>query len=298
MRLKFLLFASIGLLLGALAIASASAQRADTMLPEASAAKGKAILRDLINGLGGPGYTDVRESQCEGRRALFGHSGDLTGFINYIDYRRFPDKDRTEYIGKGRNTILQSLIGIDGLDFAHGGIVIALYNGDRGWTYDKSGVSEMPVTSISDFQEQTKRNIDNLLRLRLNEPGMAIRYGGGDTVDLKEVDWVELTDAEDRVFRLAVDKSSHLLIRAVVSTKDEETQQVNDDVNIYSNYQLRDSVWMASQITREHNGRRIAQVFFTGCRFNPGLPDDLFTKESLQKHGSEAAIKKSKSEKN
>jgi len=297
-RLKSLLFACIGLLLGALAIASASAQRADTMLPEASAAKGKAILRDLINGLGGPGYTDVRESQCEGRRALFGHSGDLTGFINYIDYRRFPDKDRTEYIGKGRNTILQSLIGIDGLDFAHGGIVIALYNGDRGWTYDKSGVSEMPVTSISDFQEQTKRNIDNLLRLRLNEPGMAIRYGGGDTVDLKEVDWVELTDAEDRVFRLAVDKSSHLLIRAVVSTKDEETQQVNDDVNIYSNYQLRDSVWMASQITREHNGRRIAQVFFTGCRFNPGLPDDLFTKESLQKHGSEAAIKKSKSEKN
>jgi len=297
-RLKFFLFACIGLLLGALAIASASAQRADTMLPEASAAKGKAILRDLINGLGGSGYTDVRESQCEGRRALFGHSGDLTGFINYIDYRRFPDKDRTEYIGKGRNTILQSLIGIDGLDFAHGGIVIALYNGDRGWTYDKSGVSEMPVTSISDFQEQTKRNIDNLLRLRLNEPGMAIRYGGGDTVDLKEVDWVELTDAEDRVFRLAVDKSSHLLIRAVVSTKDEETQQVNDDVNIYSNYQLRDSVWMASQITREHNGRRIAQVFFTGCRFNPGLPDDLFTKESLQKHGSEAAIKKSKSEKN
>jgi len=297
-RLRSLLFACIGLLLGALAIASASAQRADTMLPEASAAKGKAILRDLINGLGGPGYTDVRESQCEGRRALFGHSGDLTGFINYIDYRRFPDKDRTEYIGKGRNTILQSLIGIDGLDFAHGGIVIALYNGDRGWTYDKSGVSEMPVTSISDFQEQTKRNIDNLLRLRLNEPGMAIRYGGGDTVDLKEVDWVELTDAEDRVFRLAVDKSSHLLIRAVVSTKDEETQQVNDDVNIYSNYQLRDSVWMASQITREHNGRRIAQVFFTGCRFNPGLPDDLFTKESLQKHGSEAAIKKSKSEKN
>jgi outer membrane lipoprotein-sorting protein len=282
----------------ALAISSASAQRADTMLPEASAAKGKAILKELINALGGPGYMEVRESQCEGRRALFGHSGDLTGFINYVDYRRFPDKDRTEYIGKGRNTILQSLIGIDDLDFAHGGIVIALYNGDRGWTYDKSGVNEMPVTSISDFQEQTKRNIDNLLRLRLNEPAMAIRYGGSDTVDLKEVDWVELTDAENRTFRLAVDKSTHLLVRAVVSTKDEETQQVDDDTNIYSNYQLKDSVWMATQITREHNGRRTAQIFFTGCRFNPGFPDDLFTKESLQKRGAEAAVRKSKSERN
>ena len=298
MRVKFLPFVGVLVFFSALALPCLSAQRADTMLPEASAAKGKAILTDLINALGGPGYTDVRESQCDGRRALFGHSGELTGFINYVDYRRFPDKDRTEYIGKGRNTILQSLIGIDGLDFSHGGIVIALYNGDRGWTYDKSGVNEMPVTSISDFQEQTKRNIDNLLRLRLNEPGMAIRYGGSDTVDLKEVDWVELTDAEDRVFRLAVDKSTHLLVRAVVSTKDQETQQVDDDVNIYSNYQLRDSVWVATQITREHNGRRIAQVFFTNCRFNPGFPDDLFSKESLQKRGSETAIKKSKSEKN
>jgi len=291
--LKFRFFGCI-FLFSALATPFASAQRADTLMPEASAAKGKAILKDLINALGGPGYTEVRESQCEGRRALFGHSGELTGFITYIDYRRFPDKDRTEYIGKGRNTILQSLLGIDGLDFAHGGVVIALYNGDRGWTYDKSGVNEMPVTSISDFQEEIKRNIDNLLRLRLNEPGMAIRYGGTDTVDLKEVDWVELTDAEDRVFRLAVDKSTHFLVRAVVSTKDEETQQVNDDALIYSNYQLRDSVWMASQISREHNGRRNAQIFFTGCKFNPGLPDNLFSKESLQKGGSEAVIKKSK----
>jgi outer membrane lipoprotein-sorting protein len=297
-RLKFVHLAGVMLIFGALAIPRAPAQRADTMMPEASAAKGKQILHELINGLGGPGYTEVRESQCEGRRALFGHNGELTGFIDFSDFRRYPDKDRTEYLAKGRNTILQSLIGVDGMDFSHGGIVITLYNGDRGWTFNRGGVSEMPLTSISDFQEQTKRNIDNLLRFRLNEPGMAIRYGGSDTVDLKEVDWVELTDSEERTFRLAVDHSRHLLVRAVVSTKDEETQQINDDANIYSNYQLRDSVWTALQITREHNGRRSAQVFFNTCRFNPGFPDDLFSKESLQKHGSEAALKKSKAVKN
>jgi outer membrane lipoprotein-sorting protein len=297
-RVKSVQLAGAILIFGALAIPIASAQRADTMMPEASAAKGKQILSDLINALGGPGYTEVRESQCEGRRALFGHNGELTGFIDFSDFRRYPDKDRTEYLAKGRNTILQSLIGVDGMDFSHGGIVITLYDGDRGWTFSRSGVSEMPATSISDFQEQTKRNIDNLLRLRLNEPGMAIRYGGSDTVDLKQADWVELTDSEGRTFRLAVDHSTHLLVRAVVSTKDEETQQIDDDVSIYSNYQLRDSVWMALQITREHNGRRNAQVFFNTCRFNPGFPDDLFSKESLQKHGSEAALKKSKAEKN
>src|SRR5256884_9419307 len=65
-----------------------------------------------------------RESECTGRRALFGHSGDLTGYISFNDFRHYPDKARIEYLGHGRNTILLSLIGLDGLDFANGGIVI------------------------------------------------------------------------------------------------------------------------------------------------------------------------------
>ena len=268
------------------------------MMPEQSVAKGKQILADLINGLGGPGYTQVRESQCQGRRAVFGHNGALTGYIDFMDDRRFPDKARTEFISKGRNTILASLIGIDGLDFAHGGVVITLYNGDQGWTYDRSGVNELPATAVTDFQEQVKRSIDNLLRLRLNEEGMSIHFGGSETVDLKQVDWVELTDRGQRTFRLAVDRSTHLLVRAMVITKDEETQQIDEDVVIYTNYQLKDSVWMPLQVSREHNGRRTSQFFYNSCKFNPGFPDALFNKDSLKKGASEELLKRNKNERN
>jgi outer membrane lipoprotein-sorting protein len=293
-RLTLFKFAAVFLAAGGLIAPSAPAQRADMLMPEQSAAKGKQILSDLINALGGAGYSQVRESQCQGRRALFGHNGALTGYIDFIDFRRFPDTDRTEYIGKGRNTILQSLIGIDGLDFAHGGVVITLFNHDQGWTYDRSGVSEAPATSVTDFQEQVKRNIDNLLRLRLNEDRMSVRFGGSDTVDLKQVDWVELTDREQRTFRLAVDRSTHLLVRGVVITKNEETQEIDEDVAIYTNYQLRDSVWVPLQISRERNGRRTSQYFYDTCKFNPGFPDSLFTKDSLKKGASEELIRKSK----
>ncbi|HYL84545.1 MAG TPA: hypothetical protein VE263_09940 [Candidatus Angelobacter sp.] len=292
MRIKVPLVILGVFLAAAFSVPRATAQNPDTLMPEQSAAKGKQILAELINGLGGPGYSEVRESECTGRRAVFGHDGGLIGYIDFNDFRRFPDKARIEYIGKGRHTILQSLIGIDDLQFAHGGIVITLFNGDRGWTYDRSGVNELPVTSISEFQEQVKRNIDNLLRLRLNEPGMAIRFGGSDTVDLKRVEWVELTDNEDRRFRLAVDLSTHYLVRSIVSTKDPEYDQINDDTTIYTNYQLKDSVWTPLQISREHNGRRTAQFFYDTCHFNPGFPDDLFAKDSLQKRGSEAVMKK------
>ncbi|HKW32187.1 MAG TPA: hypothetical protein VJN92_04230 [Candidatus Acidoferrum sp.] len=269
-----------------------AAQNPDNMMPEQAEAKGKQILRDLIAGLGGPSYTEVRESECSGLRALFGHSGDLTGYINFIDFRQSPDKARIEYSRKGRNTILLSLIGLDGLDFSHGGIVIALYNGDRGWSYDRSGVSELPVTSVTDFQEAAKRSVDNLLRFRLKEPGLSIRFGGSDTVDLRQVDWVEINDSEGRKYRLAVNRSTHLLDRVVVSTEDTENQQVNDDTTIYSNYQLKNSVWTPMQFTREHNGRRTAQFFQDSCRYNPGFPQDLFSKDSLKTRGAELVSKK------
>ena len=269
-----------------------AAQNPDNMMPEQSEAKGRQILRDLVAGLGGPGYMGVRESECSGLRALFGHSGDLTGYINFNDFRQYPDKARIEYTRKGRNTILLSLIGLDGLDFAHGGVVIALYNGDRAWSYDRSGVSELPVTAVTDFQEAAKRSVDDLVRFRLKEPGLSIRFGGSDTVDLRQVDWVEINDSEGRKYRLAVNRSTHLLDRVVVSTEDTENQQVNDDTTIYSNYQLKDSAWTPMQFSREHNGRRTAQFFLDSCRYNPGFPQDLFSKDSLKTRGAELVSKK------
>src|SRR5467141_795050 len=293
-RVKPLYLAGVAVLAVAIFASRASAQNPDTLMPEQSVAKAKQILSDLINALGGPGYTEVRESQCEGRRVLFGHSGDVIGNIGFTEFRRFPDKVRTEYIGKSHHNILPYLIGIDGLDLAHGGVVITLDNGDQGWTFDRSGVNELPAASISEFQEQVKRNIDNLLRLRLKEPGIAIRFGGNDIVDLKQVDWVEISDSQERKFRLAVDRSTHFLIRSVVITKDEENQQINEDVSIYSKYQLKDSAWTPLQISREHNGRRSVQIFYDSCKYNPGFPDELFNKTSLSKQGSQNLAKKNK----
>jgi outer membrane lipoprotein-sorting protein len=255
----------------------ASAQNPDTLMPEASEAKAKKILQDLINALGGPGYLEIHESYCEGRLARFGHNGEMTGYTNFKDYWRYPDKNRTDYSKKG--------------------VIVDIYNGDQGWTLDKGGVRELDPTAITDFQEQSKKDINNLLRIRLKEPGMIIRFGGTDIVDLKTVDWVEITDPEQRVFRLAVDQTSHLLVRSTVTTGDERTHDRVVETSIYTNYQLMDSAYTPLQITADRDGRRINQVFFTSCKYNPGFPADLFTKAALDKRFSEVGSKKYKEEK-
>ena len=268
---------ALGALLAAMLQQHARAQNPDNMMPEEREAKGKQVLNQLITALGGPTYLDIRESNCDGRLAQFGHAGEMTGYTNFKVYWRYPDKNRT--------------------DFSKKGVIVNVYNGDQGWTLDRGGVSELSATAVADFQEQAKRDINNLLRVRLKEPGMAIRYGGRDVVDLRTVDWVEITDTEQRDFRLAVDNSTHYLVRSIVTLTDDTSPDRSVETHIYTNYQLMDGVWTPLQITLDRNGRRVNQVFFQSCKYNPGFSEDFFTKAALEKRFSEVGSKKYKSEK-
>jgi outer membrane lipoprotein-sorting protein len=247
--------------------AATRAQNPDTLSPEASEAKANQVLKQLLEAMGGPLYLSVKTVSCEGRMAQFGHNGNMTGYISFKEYRGYPDKRRIDYSKKDN--------------------IIDVFSGDEGWTLDRGGVSEEPVTSVADFQAALKRDPNTLLRNRLKEEGMYVRYGGIGVADLKTVDWVDFQDNEERTIRLGVDRSSHLLVRSIVTTMNEETRERQQDVTVYSNYQLKDGVQLPMQITRERDGRRISQVFYENCQLNPELPADLFTRASLEKRYKE-----------
>ena len=255
----------------ALMATAALAQNPETMTPEASEAKARQILKQLLSAMGGPLYLSVKTISCEGRIAQFGHNGDTSGYVAFKEYRGYPDKRRIDYSKKGN--------------------VVDIFSGDQGWTLDRGGVSEEPVTAVADFQAALKRDPNNLLRTRLNEEGMLISYGGIGVADLKTVDWIDFHDSEDRTIRLGVDRSTHLLARSIVSTVNDETRERQEDVTVYSNYQWQDGVQIPMQVSRERDGRRLSQVFFTSCQLNPELPADWFTKAALDKRYKEVGGK-------
>jgi len=279
---------ALGILLFA---AAARPQNPDTIAPDESEARAKRILQQVIGAMGGPAYLAMTERQCDGRRALIGHSGELSGYVGFKDAWQYPDKVRTDYVAHSRNTLLGFIIGVQDLDITKGGTVITLFSGDRGWVMDRSGISEMPDVSVSQFQEAVKQNADNLLRIETKEEGVHYRWGGTDTVDLHPVDWVEIAKGDERTIRLAVDRSTHLLVRTKVVTQDEEFNQPREDVIIYSNYQFKGGVQVPMQITRERDGRRVSQVFYDDCSVNPTLPPDYFTKNGLEKRFKETGGK-------
>jgi hypothetical protein len=252
---------SILLFAGWLTVSPGAFAQGDDLMPAESAAKAKEILQQTIQGLGGNAYLNIRDVTCTGRLSQFGHSGELNGFEKFVDYTIPPFKDRTENLPK-RN-------------------IIQVMNGDKGWVLDRGGVSDASGADVAHFEEDTAKDIDYILRTRIKQPGMIFRYAGPDVVDLKEADWVEIVDPENRTIRIAIAKNTHLPIRKVVDTRDANTRMKSGEIEFYSNYHAVDGVQTPFQITRERNGIKIYQVFFESCQYNTNLSDSLFTKESL-----------------
>jgi hypothetical protein len=247
-------------LLICLVVTAGRAQNPDELMPAQSAAKAKAILQRAIEGLGGAAYLNVHNSDCTGRYAQFQHSGEIGGYLEIREYREMPDKLRVEYDPKA--------------------IIIDLYAGDKGWTLDRSGVSEIPAADMADYQEQLNMQMGNMLRNRLNESGLFFRYGGSDVVDLKEADWVEIGD-KGSTLRIAVARNDHLPLRSMLLGRDPKTGEKTERSTFYTTYHVIDGIQTPFRESRFLNGRQVYQVFWERCSYNVDLPANFFTRKSL-----------------
>jgi len=273
-KLAFELSAVFAGLVIFLFVSAGRAQNADELMPAASAAKAKAILQQAIDGLGGAAYLNVHNSDCTGRLAQFQHSGEIGGYIAGREYREMPDKFRMEYDPKA--------------------IIVNIYAGDKGWSLDRSGVSEVPAEDIADYQEQLRMQMGNVLRNRMNESGLFFRYGGRDVVDLKEADWVEIGD-QGRTLRIAVGRNDHLPIRSVLMARDPKTGEKTERSTYYTTYHPIEGIQTAFRESRFLNGRQVYQVFWESCAYNVELPANFFTRASLdERFGQERGKKKKK----
>jgi hypothetical protein len=248
-------------LLLAASLVSLHAQNPDSLMPAESAAKARAILTSTIDALGGPVFLAERTADCTGRYAKFEHSGGLGDFIRVHTYKEMPDKYRVEYDPKG--------------------IIVDLFNGHEGWTLDRGGVSELPSDSIADYQEQLQTDINLILRYHMNDPDLTFRYGGLDVVEVTEVEWVEISDHQDRTIRVAINRQDHLPVRVVVTKRDPETHGPLQLSTNFSNYHLMDGIRTPLAAASFRNDRATSQIFYESCQFNTSFPGDFFTRASL-----------------
>jgi hypothetical protein len=237
------------------------AQNPDLMTPEQNTAKARALIQEIIQALGGDAYLNVKDVSRSGRAAYFDSKGALGGYSKFWDFARMPDKFRIEY-GDKRN-------------------VIDVYSGDDAWTLDRSGVHEKPAPTPRAFQLGLKKDMNRLLRFRLNEEGMIFRYAGSQIIDLKRVDLVEIVDKDKITTIIALVQSSKLPLRVHYIVRDYERRTREEDVELFANYSNIQGVQTPMQRTRFRNENAVFQIFYDSVRYNTGLHDNFFTKEAL-----------------
>jgi len=220
--------------------------------------KGKKILEQTIQALGGQAYLNTHEFRTEGRAYQFDRYEELAGMARIVNYEKQPDKFRQE-MGKD-------------------GDVVYVVNGDQGWERTFRGVKEMMPADVERIRTSRELSIDTILRFRLKEPGLEVAQVGVDIVDGRQVDLLEIVDSQNRVVNLTVDRKSHLPIRREWVRRLPKTGDREENVETLGKY-IRakgTSIMMPTYIRRERNGIKIFEAFYNEVQAGGKLADSFF----------------------
>ena len=220
------------------------------------AERGRKLLNDAIEALGGPAYLAVRDIHSEGRAFSFSRYEEVAGMAPMINYDRLPDKFR-QVIGKKRD-------------------VIYVVSGEQGWDSNFRGVAQMPAPEVERIKYNRALSFDIVLRFRLKEPGVSIYAAGSDFVDGRPVDMVDFADAQNNSVRMSFDRQTHLPVRREWERKlpNREREQ---NIEVLGKYRpaKNNAAQFPFYIRRERNGLKVFESFLNDVEV-ARLSDALF----------------------
>jgi len=223
------------------------------LAPAAGAQTDKASqsIADMIGALGGKPFLEVREIHATGKAFSF-KAGRAAGSDIFLDYIKFPDKERTEH---GTYRIKPTDI----------------HNGDAGWSINDKKIETRTSAEAKAFQAAFKTGFQYLSRFILNRPGLSVLHAGSETIDFRRNDVLEFRDS-GTFFRLFVDQQSHLPTKLQVR-RDGETFFREEH---FANWHEFQGMPTALFITHFRDGEKIMEIRFDNVIYNPGLADSLF----------------------
>ena len=211
----------------------------------------RAVLDNAIQTLGGDTYLSVIDVRLSGRFFQF-QRGEIVGAESFVDYLRFPDKERTE--------------------FGDDGEIVRINNGVQGWNVNDEEVTEQIPEQIDLFWQEFKVGLDHLLRYGVNEEATTLQYLGREMIDFKRADILEVRDDDRTRITLYIERDTGLLMKKTVRRLDDPA--IHEEV--YSNYHEIDNVLTPLLINRFTNGRKTMEIRIDEVTYNNGVSDSMF----------------------
>ena len=174
-------------------------------------------------------------------------------FESYVEY---PDKRRFSY-GKKPPVIL-------------------INNGDQAWELDRMGQTSQLEEQVRRWKVSTYYSLENLLRLRIHEPGVLVQMGGVDFLDNVATQSLDMVDAQATEVKLDLNRQTLMPVSVTYRVHDPKTGDWNDFADVYSEYKNIDGVMTPMHIARFIDGDRVSEVFRSFAHYDDEYPATYF----------------------
>ena len=217
--------------------------------------KAQAILDKTIQALGGPAFLAFKSLTTTGR--VFAIADDQTvGFAPFESFVEYPDKRRFSY-GKKLPVVL-------------------INNGEKGWEIDRYGTISQKGEERRRWQLGNRYSMENILRVRLHEPGILVQEAGEDFVDQAAVRMVSIVDARQSQITLYVHRLTYLPVRIKYHVFNPITKEWDDYVDVFGDYKALQGIQTPMHITRFLNEDRVSEIYRNSAKYNETYPAGTF----------------------
>jgi len=226
---------------------------------EKSEAKAREVIATSIEAMGGEAYLNITHMMSHGR--YFAFRKGRKAFARFHDWTVYDPVKWRFQLGKGKDQTVQ------------------IFNLELGkaWTLEgKDYVEDIPEEAIQNFRRNSRKDMDLMLRERLNEEGMNLYYyGPNDVAGTGEVEAVEFLDSTNDSLVIFFDTRSHLPVKTETHYTDkvgvrhkQEQEFVNWHVIQGVNTALRHDVYVDGEVS--------TQRFIEELTYNPTIPKEYF----------------------
>jgi len=247
--------AALAVLLGAARGARLRAEQNPAQVPSRIDPKAQQVIDRVIRALGGPAFLNMKRLTTRGR--IFSIRDESTsGFAPFESAVEYPDKRRFSY-GKRPPVIL-------------------INNGDQAWELDRYGQTSQTAEQARRWRISNRYSLENLLRLRIHEPGILIQPGGVDFVDNVATQALDMVDAQETQLKLDLNRQTILPVSVTYRVRDPKTGDWEEFADVYSDYKNIEGIMTPMHIARFLNEERVSEIFRSSAHYDDEYPPTYF----------------------
>lgn len=219
--------------------------------------KAQALLDLTIQALGGQAFLSFKTMTTSGRS--FSISDEQTaGFVTFDSQVEYPDKRRFAY-GSGKKKP-----------------IVLINNGDEAWEVDRMGLIHQPPEQARRWKITNACSLENLLRLRIREPGALIQDAGSDFIENLATSVLDILLPNQIDVKLYLNKANSLPVRITYRVQNPQTREWEEYSDVYVDYRSFQGIQTAMHITRFLNDERVSETLRNTAKYDEVFPTGLF----------------------